>query len=427
LFAIDAQISPLAPGGTETHVALQLDALARHSDAEFLVLGLKGRSQELAPLLGRHMQLAEYPSPYTWFKPGIRDRFAPGKGWAMARRVAGPATGLVDAAIRRALRERTDAPWLSAAENDRFLRSRGAVLVHFPYPQYFETRLPCVYEPWGLPHRHFPDMFKPAEPEWMEALFRRGCEGARIVVTATRWIKRDLIRCYGLSPSKIAVLPRIPVFERPPESAGASDAVGELPARFALFPSVTWPHKNHLGLLRGLARLRDEHGLRLDLICTGKTKTPNYPGIKTAVTELGLSDQVRFLGPIPRAQLDRLYAAASFLVHPSKFEGLGLPLVEAMHAGLPIVASNAACIPEVLGDAAILFDPDDPGAIAAALKEAIETPRLLEDLRRRGHQRLKAHFPDHAGLAARFLAIYQRAAGLPETEQERALLKEMFD
>jgi glycosyltransferase involved in cell wall biosynthesis len=299
------------------------------------------------------------------------------------------------------------------------------VTVHFPYPQYFETTLPIVYEPWGLPHRHFPEMFGTGEPEWMEGLFRRGCARARIVVTATRWIKSDLMRCYGLPADKIAVLPRIPVFERLPEASPGKD-IGELPDRFALFPSVTWPHKNHLGLLQGLARLRDAYGVRLDLICTGKTKTPIFADIKSAVSNLGLSKQVRFLGAIPRTKLDQLYGAATVLVHPSKFEGLGLPLVEAMHAGLPIVASNAACIPEVLGDAAILFDPDDPDAIAAALKEALDNPRRREDLSRRGHQRLKDQFPDHAGLAARFLALYTRAARLPETEEQQALLDEMF-
>ncbi len=424
LCAIDAQISPRAVGGTETHVPLQLDALARHSSERFLVLGLKGRGQELLPYLGDNMELREYPHPYSWFRPGAPDRFAPAPAWRRAIKAAGPLKGPV-VELMRLRGDKAGPMWPSAVENDRFLGQSNVRVVHFPYPQYFETSLPFVYEPWGLPHRHFPEMFRPGEPEWMEALFRQGCTRASVVVAATRWIKADIVRCYGVAADKILVLPRMPVFDRPEETATGADGLGQLPELFALFPSATWPHKNHLGLLRGLARLRDDYGLRLEVICTGKTNTPIYAQIKAEIERNGLAEQVRFLGPVPRAELDQLFRAARFLVHPSKFEGFGLPLAEALHAGLPVLASRSACIPEVLGDAALYFDADDPLSMANAFKQVLENPKLLDDLRRRGQQRLNA-FPSHEQLAERFVAIYKRAGGLAESRAERQALEEMI-
>ena len=387
MFAIDAQISPGEAGGSETHIPLQIHALAKHSRERFLVIGSTDDDEGLRPLLGDNMELIAYPVRYAWFKAG-----------------AFP---------------------MSANANDALLRAHGVEVVHFPYPQHFATGLPFVYEPWGLPHRHFPEFFQAGEPEWMDALMRGGCENAAMVITATQWAKRDISRAYGLPPSKVAVLPRNPIFKRSSPSGAADTDLAGLPEDFALYPSAAWPHKNHVGLLQAMALLRDEHGLRLNLVCTGKIDTTALPLIQQTIAELGLEDQSFLLGPIPRALLERLFGAARFLIHPSKFEGLGLPLVEAMNFDLAIVASNATCIPEVVGDAALLFDPEDPRAIAAALKQAMDSPALLADLRERGRRRLQAFFPSHAQLAEAFVSIYKAAGGLVLDEREQALVAEM--
>jgi glycosyltransferase involved in cell wall biosynthesis len=112
-------------------------------------------------------------------------------------------------------------------------------------------------------------------------------------------------------------------------------------------------------------------------------------------------------------------------VHPSKFEGLGLPPVEAFQRGVPVLASTAACIPEVVGDAALAFDPDDVDAITAALKRAVEEPELLAELQRRGSARVDAFFPAPATLARMFATVYRKAAGAPLDAAGEALLTEM--
>ncbi len=385
MFAIDAQFAPGEAGGTETHLPLQLDALARHGRERYLVLGSVDNDEDLRPFLGSNMDLLPYPVRYTWFKSGA----APMSAWA----------------------------------NDALLKAHGIRAVHFPYPQHFVTRLPFVYEPWGLPHRHFPEFFQVGEPEWMDSLMRSGCENAAVIVTGTRWARQDIAAAYDLPLSRFAVLPRNPLRRLAPPRLGAAPA--GYPHRFALYPSAAWPHKNHVNLLRGLALLRDEHGVELVLVCTGKIDTSAADLIARTTAELGLQDLARFLGPIPWEELERLFLSASFLIHPSRFEGLGLPLIEAMNYGLPVLASNATCIPEVVGDAALLFDPDDPAAIGEAMRQAVESPRLLQDLRARGRRRIKAFFPSHRRLAQSFEAIYKTAVGLPLGEEGQALMEEM--
>ena len=407
LCAIDAQISPGVAGGTETHILLQLSSLAGLTGERFLVMGRKDHTDELRPFIGPNMELVEYPEPYAWFRPGQRDRFSPGPVWSRLLAPSGHA------------RHRTP------GENDAWLKGRGARLVHFPYPQHFQTRLPFVYEPWGLPHRSLPEAYPADERRWMDALFRDGCEKAALIVTATRWAKDDLVRAYGLSPSKVAVLPRAVPLE-PPGGASPDDALGDLPSDFALYPAITWPSKNHVNLLRGIARLRDDHGIRLNLVCTGRTKKPEFTRILEEIQRLGLKKQVRFLGSVSRARLSAIFRAARFLVHPSKFEGLGLPLLEAFSVGLPVIAARATCIPEVVGDAALLFDPDSPEAICAALKRAMEEPRLLSELSAKGARRLEEQFPSGEALADRYAAIYRTAARIPLSRQDQALMEEML-
>jgi glycosyltransferase involved in cell wall biosynthesis len=93
---------------------------------------------------------------------------------------------------------------------------------------------------------------------------------------------------------------------------------------------------------------------------------------------------------------------ADVLVHPVRWEGFGLAVLEAMLAGVPVVASNVSSLPELLGDAGLLVPPDDPGALAAAVA------RVPADLGERGRARAKAEF-SVAQMAERTLAVYESA------------------
>jgi glycosyltransferase involved in cell wall biosynthesis len=346
--------------------------------------------------------------------------------WQRIQRRSGRFAFGVDAAHRvwwHASRTLTRPP--TAAQSDSVLRARGADVVHFPYAVHFQTTIPFIYEPLDLQHRHLPELFSPGERRWRDDVYRGGCERARLIVTGTRFTKQDIVWQFGIDPCKIAV---IPIRSALPPTPPTQDAVMRvrraygLPERFLLYPAMAFPHKNHLRLFEALAVLRDRHGLNLPLICTGRLYESHSPILEQALERLGLQGQVRMLGPVPTDDLVALFGAAWALVYPSLFEGIGMPVLEALQYGLPVISSNAACLPEVAGNAALFFDPTRVEAIVEALLTAHRQPDLLERTKMAAPATLARFCWSRA--ARTYVACYRSAAGLQLSPEQRSLYEE---
>lgn len=157
---------------------------------------------------------------------------------------------------------------------------------------------------------------------------------------------------------------------------------------FVLFLSSLWRYKNADGLLRAFALARDRLAGR-KLAIVGFPRDAGYvEELEKLVGELGLSADVVFCGGVPHEKTVTFYQAADLFVYPSFNETFGLTLLEAMGCGCPVVTSNVSAMPEIAGEAAILVDPADPGALAEAMLEAL-APGRRDDLVRRGYERAK--------------------------------------
>jgi glycosyltransferase involved in cell wall biosynthesis len=156
---------------------------------------------------------------------------------------------------------------------------------------------------------------------------------------------------------------------------------------FVLFVSSLWPYKNCEGLLRAWALARGELGDR-QLAIVGPGRDEKYvAGLHSLAAELGISNDVIFVGGVPLEETARFYQAADVFVYPSFNETFGLPILEAMACGCPVVTSDTSAMPEIAGGAAVLSDPKDPASIARAIVEAAAPgrDRLRDDgLRRAG-------------------------------------------
>src|SRR5262249_43364008 len=119
----------------------------------------------------------------------------------------------------------------------------------------------------------------------------------------------------------------------------------------------------------------------------------------------GLDSRVRFLGRVPDEDLPDLYSAASVFAYPSRYEGFGLPPLEALACGTPVVCSNRASLPEVVGDAALQGDPTDPADLAAALARLLADAPLRATLRARGLARAARFTWERT--AAETMVVYQ--------------------
>jgi glycosyltransferase involved in cell wall biosynthesis len=139
---------------------------------------------------------------------------------------------------------------------------------------------------------------------------------------------------------------------------------------------------------RAILDVRRRQGVPLSLVLAGIDH-----GIGPALTRLwadaGASGALTLLGPVDEARLRGLYRDAAALVYPSRYEGFGLPVLEAMACGTPVIAARAGSIPEVLGDAGTLLDPDDEPAWTRAIDAVVSDAGLRARLRAQGIARAR--------------------------------------
>ena len=158
-------------------------------------------------------------------------------------------------------------------------------------------------------------------------------------------------------------------------------------------------------MLAAFERLRDE-GLVDAFVIVGK-RGWLYDDFFAQLEASPARSDVIFPGWVEDSDLPAIYAGASAVAFPSEFEGFGLPVLEGMACGAPVVCSNSSSLPEIAGDAALLVDPADTGAIAAALRRVLSEPALAEELRRSGYRRAAQFSWERA--ARETLAVYQQA------------------
>lgn len=244
--------------------------------------------------------------------------------------------------------------------------------------------------PLALPHY--------APSAGLKAYFRLVAAAVRkasIVVTDSRHAAGDIHRLLGIPMERIRVIylgvdPRYAI--RPSaERLGELRARLGLPERFILYVGGIDPRKNVLILLRAQRLLRQRDRAALPLVVVAPLaghSLPQWQAInprRVAASE-GLQDGVIFLDWVDDEEKAGLYALATAFAYPSRYEGFGLPVLEAMAVGTPVLTSTASSLPEVAGDAALLLDPDDTAAWAAALQRIAEDEALRCDLVARGAQ-----------------------------------------
>ena len=297
-------------------------------------------------------------------------------------------------------------------ESDGFFESLACDVVHFPFQHFESTKLPSLYNPHDLQHRHFPEFFSKAEVARRDVLHGTACRLATVVVAESFAAKSDIIEQYAVPQEKVVAIPRgAPTIFYRSTVADDLEAIRRryaLPQRFMFYPAQYWPHKNHARLLQALALLRDRHRLVTHLVCTGRP-AHDWPRIRAQARELKLGEQVSFLGYIDAGDLRALYRLTDFLVLPSLFEGGGFPLLEAFQEGVPVACSSVTSLPEYGGDAVLLFDPLSVEGMAEAIRKMWCGSDLRESLRARGTARARRFTWQQT--ARTYRALYRKVAG----------------
>jgi glycosyltransferase involved in cell wall biosynthesis len=222
---------------------------------------------------------------------------------------------------------------------------------------------------------------------YAKPMLRLAARKADHIITVSDYSKAQIVEHLGVPSEKVTTIHRVVneqfcCFDR----KGAADTVfGELQIKqpYVLYVGNLKPHKNVSVLLRAFALLRKRIETPLQLVVLGEDEKWAKPIFEEAGV-LGIENEAHFIPQVSRELLPKLYAAASLLVMPSRVEGFGLPVLEAMASGTPVVCSNAASLPEVAGNAALYFDPSNFEELAGAIKRVLDSKDLQDDLRKKG-------------------------------------------
>ncbi|MDB5099851.1 MAG: glycosyl transferase, group 1 [Cyanobacteria bacterium RYN_339] len=202
---------------------------------------------------------------------------------------------------------------------------------------------------------------------------------ARRVIAVSEHTRKDLVALLQADPA------RIDVVLQGADLRFAAPQPRRERGRYVLYAGQWKRYKNVETLITAFARLPAD----VRLVLAGRVD-PHAVHVPALIQRLGLAPRIELPGYLPEADLVALFQGASLFAFPSRYEGFGLPPLEAMAAGVPVVCSDAASLPEVVGDAAVKVAPDDVDGWARAMQAVLDEPALRDRLVQAGHARVAA-------------------------------------
>lgn len=296
--------------------------------------------------------------PENWYEMRIRWPFP--YGWTQLR--------LSYELSRRPI----DVLWLPGSTLPRVMPRQTVVTVH------------------DVGFHHLPKLYKPRQVQIHErALIEIKKKAARII-TVSQYSGRAISAAYGIDPQKIAITPcgidhelYRPIADR--EAIEMRLRRYQLATPFFIAVGRLEAKKNIVTLIKAFTSFKTRLGVGSPyrLVLVG-TQGFGYDEIQKEISRSPFASDILEIGYIPESDMPYLLNAADALVHPSWYEGFGIPPVQALACGCSVIASNSSALPEVLGDAALFFSPSEPEQLADALRQLIEDGGLKETMRSRG-------------------------------------------
>jgi glycosyltransferase involved in cell wall biosynthesis len=292
--------------------------------------------------------------------------------------------------FRSAIYARTDSSALDHVAFPMFLRRLSPDLVHIPLNRVPLLMVrPYVVTVHDMSSLLFEQAASKLRLQFRRFRYRRGLMRAHSVIAVSDATRHDVQEQLGIPPDRIRRVYNAPdpAFntgrDDPPDARRRIMERYQINYPYVLYAGNIQRHKNVPRLIEAFAVAREQLGSHplyrnLRLIIIG-ANVSRHPAIRQAVMKSRVENLVRFLGFVPFETLRCFYQTAAAFVFPSRYEGFGLPPLEAMACGTPVVTSNISSLPEVVGDAAVLVNPENVFEIARGICDAL----LNEELRAR--------------------------------------------
>lgn len=250
-----------------------------------------------------------------------------------------------------------------------------------------------------------PRNFGRAKVVYLRWAIPRAVAGANRVLVPSAFVRDRLVERLGADPARIDVVPwTVP----DPDEGTPIEAVR---ARYGiigsiiLVPGITYPHKDHVTAIRAMRHIAPRHG-ETTMVLTGG-EGPSEAAVLAEIEEQGIADRVVRTGRVPGPVIASLFRHATMVLVPSRYEGFGVPAVEAMAVGAPVVVADAGALPEVVGAAGVVVPPGDDAQLAVEMHRILSDADHRRSLSAAGRERASDFAPPVS--AAATLAAYRSA------------------
>ncbi len=243
-----------------------------------------------------------------------------------------------------------------------------------------QSGIPSVVTIHDLIFLRYPQYYKFIDRKIYEYKFRKACENANRIIAISHQTKNDIVEHLSISPSKIDIVYQgcDPIFEIQKDTAVLNKIKEKysLPNKFLLCVGTIETRKNQLLIVKALAPLSEE----IKLVIIGRP-TPYKQEIQDFLSyHPPLAKRVIFLEKVPFEDLPLIYQCASIFVYPSRIEGFGIPIVEALTSRIPVIAATGSCLEEAGGPNSLYIHPDDELALAEAIVRVDSDNELREKM-----------------------------------------------
>ena len=218
------------------------------------------------------------------------------------------------------------------------------------------------------------------------------CKKADKIIAISEQTKKDLIHYLGIDENKVTIIYQDcdAAFKVPATESLRKKVSGEynLPGRYLLQVGTIESRKNLMLSIRALSKLPSD----VSLVVVGKA-TNYLQQAKEEITKLSLNERVVFLHSVPFGHLPAIYQMAAIFLYPSRFEGFGIPVLEALNCGVPVVAATGSCLEEAGGPESIYVNPDDELEMVSCIETILNSPQKREVMIKSGKE-YAARFSD---------------------------------
>ncbi len=284
-------------------------------------------------------------------------------------------------------------PWL--LPNDDLNKFHDIDLILSPciseYPHFYLKKR-FVFTFHDMQEKYYPGFFS-RYTRFTRWLYNRTLtKTAKAIICESDFVKSDLMKFTHTNADKIFVIPSPPpkdflTYKIDDAKFSIVKEKYRLPDRFIFYPAQCWEHKNHIRLVEAFQFVLAKHP-DIHLILTG-SQNDNYPNLAKKISQLNLENRIHHLGYIDYQDFPYLYKLSQFLVMPTLFESLSIPIYEAFALEVAVCSSNVVALPEQVGDSGLIFDPLNVVEMSEKMMLLLENHDLRKSLAKKGKERVQ--------------------------------------